>query len=42
MDTISHSETSPFGKFYMRQENNAPFMTKCKFSIFSMNALEAP
>ena len=28
MDTISHSEKSLLGKFYMHQENNAPFMTK--------------
>ena len=28
MGTISHSKTSLLGKFYMHQENNAPFLTK--------------
>ena len=35
MDTISQSETSLLEKFYMDQENNAPFMTKnVKFAFF--------
>ena len=37
VDTISPSETSLLGKFYMHQENNAPFMTKnVSFALFSM------
>ena len=28
MDTILHNETSFLGKFYIHQENNAPFMIK--------------
>ena len=37
MDTISHSETSLLGKFYMRQDNIVPFMTKnINFAFFSM------
>ena len=35
MDTISHSETSLLGKFYMHQENSAPLMTKnVNFAFF--------
>ena len=35
MDAISHSEASLLGKFYMHQENNAPFMTKnVNFTLF--------
>ena len=35
MDTISHSETSLLGKFYMHQDNNVPFMTKnLNFAFF--------
>ena len=34
MDTTLHCETYLLGKFYMHQENNAPFMTKNKICIF--------
>ena len=35
MDTVSHSETSLFGKCYMHQENNTPFMIKnVNFAFF--------
>ena len=35
MDTISHSETSLLAKFYIHQQNNAPFMTKnVNFAFF--------
>ena len=37
---ISHSETSLLGKFYMHQENNAPFMTKnVNFAFFPWTLL---
>ena len=40
MDAISHSETSLLGKFYMHQENNAPFMTKnANFAYFPWTLL---
>ena len=40
MDPISHSETSLLGKFYMHQENNAPFMTKnANFAYFPWTLL---
>ena len=40
MDTISNSETSVLGKFYMHQENNVPFMTKHKnFAFFPWTLL---
>ena len=40
MDTISHNETSLVTKFYMRQENNAPFMTKnVNFAFFPWTLL---
>ena len=38
MDTISQSETSLLGKFYIHQENNAPFMTK-NFAFFPSTLL---
>ena len=40
MDTISHSNTSFLGKFYMHQEHNAPFMTKnVNLAFFSWTLL---
>ena len=40
MDTISHSEASLLGKFYVYQENNAPFMTKIvNFAFFPWTLL---
>ena len=40
MDTVSHGETSLLGKFYMHQENNAPFMTKnVNFAFFPWTLL---
>ena len=40
MDTISHSETSLLGRFYMHQENNEPFMTKnVNFAFFAWTIL---
>ena len=38
VDTILPGETSLLGKFYMHQENNAPFMAKnVSFVLFSMD-----
>ena len=35
MDTISHSETSLLGNFYMHEKNNVPFMIKnISFAFF--------
>ena len=40
MDTISHNETSLLRKFYMHQENNAPFVTKnVNFEFFPWTLL---
>ena len=40
MDTISHNETSFVTKFYMREENNVPFMTKnVNFAFFPWTLL---
>ena len=40
MVTISDSETSLLGKFYMYQKNNAPFMTKnVNFAFFPWTLL---
>ena len=40
MDTISQSETSLLGKFYMHQENSVPFMIKnVNFALFPWTLL---
>ena len=40
MDAISYTETSLLGKFYIHQENNAPFMTKnVNFAFFPWTLL---
>ena len=40
MDAISHNDTSPLGKLYMHEENNAPFMAKKEnFAFFPWTLL---